>query len=117
MAKILLVDDNEISLMMTEMVLSEMHYDVTTATSGEKAIECLQQESYDLMLLDIVMDDMSGIETLAEIREIPEPRIMVWLQVLLMSRLFNLKESLRQTLLINLQSLLKHLLHMKLLNS
>ena len=72
MAKILLVDDNEISLMMTEMVLSEMHYDVTTATSGEKAIECLQQESYDLMLLDIVMDDMSGIETLAEIREIPE---------------------------------------------
>ena len=72
MAKILLVDDNEISLMMTEMILSEMHYDVTTATSGEQAIERLQQEHYDLMLLDIVMDGMSGIETLAKIREIPE---------------------------------------------
>lgn len=72
MAKILLVDDNEISLMMTEMVLSEMNHDVTTATSGAKAIERLRQEHYDLMLLDIIMDDMSGIETLEQIREIPE---------------------------------------------
>ena len=74
MAKILLVDDNEISLMMTEMVLLEMHYDVTTATSGEAAIERLQKASYDLMLLDIVMEGLSGIETLARIREMPEIR-------------------------------------------
>ena len=71
MAKILLVDDNEINLMMTEMVLSEMHYEVETATSGEAAIELLQKSPYDLMLLDIVMDGMSGIETLKRIREMP----------------------------------------------
>ncbi|MBQ8698360.1 MAG: response regulator [Schwartzia sp.] len=72
MAKILLVDDNEINLMMTEMVLSEMHYEVATATSGEAAIEMLRQEPFDLLLLDIVMEGMSGIETLARIREMPE---------------------------------------------
>ena len=71
MAKILLVDDNEINLMMTEMVLSEMHYEVTTALSGEEAIELLQNGPYDLMLLDIVMNGLSGIETLARIREMP----------------------------------------------
>ena len=71
MAKILLVDDNEIHLMMTEMVLSEMHYEVETATSGEAAIELLQKSPYDLMLLDIVMGGMSGIETLNRIREMP----------------------------------------------
>ena len=71
MAKILLVDDNEINLMMTEMVLSEMHYEVETATSGEEAIEALQKYPYDLMLLDIVMGGMSGIETLKRIRETP----------------------------------------------
>ena len=72
MAKILLVDDNEINLMMTEMVLSEMHYEVETATSGEAAIELLQQNQYDLMLLDIIMDGMSGIETLARVRDMTE---------------------------------------------
>ncbi len=71
MARILLVDDNEINLMMTEMVLTKMHYEVETTTSGEAAIELLQKSPYDLMLLDIVMDGMSGIETLARIRETP----------------------------------------------
>ena len=71
MSKILLVDDNEINLMMTEMVLSEMHYEVETTTSGEAAIELLQKSPYDLMLLDIIMGGMSGIETLARIREMP----------------------------------------------
>ena len=70
MARILLVDDDEISLMMTEMVLSEMHYDVTTAANGKEAIALLQREPYDLLMLDIVMEDMSGIETLARIRKI-----------------------------------------------
>ncbi|MBR1552509.1 MAG: response regulator, partial [Schwartzia sp.] len=70
MARILLVDDDEISLMMTEMVLSEMHYDVTTAANGREAIALLQREPYDLLMLDIVMEDMSGIETLARIRKI-----------------------------------------------
>lgn len=70
--KILLVDDDEINLMMTEMVLSEMGYAVTTAQSGEDAIAMLRAAHYDLLLLDVVMYPLTGLETLARIREIPE---------------------------------------------
>ena len=70
--KILLVDDDEINLMMTEMVLSEMGYMVTTAQSGEEAIALLRASHYDLLLLDVVMYPLTGLETLARIREIPE---------------------------------------------
>lgn len=72
MARILLVDDNEIDLMMTEMVLSEMHYEVTTVTNGEEAIALLRQIPFDLLLLDIAMQGTSGIETLSRIRKLPE---------------------------------------------
>ena len=95
MAKILLVDDNEISLMMTEMVLSEMHYDVTTATSGEAAIERLQQYPYDLMLLDIVMEGMNGIEALARIREIPEIRNIRTIFLTSSSQITDMTEAIR----------------------
>ncbi len=70
--KILLVDDDEINLMMTEMVLTEMGYAVTTAQSGEEAIALLRASHYDLLLLDVVMYPLTGIETLARIRETPE---------------------------------------------
>lgn len=95
MAKILLVDDNEISLMMTDMVLSEMHYDVTTATSGEAAIERLQQYPYDLMLLDIVMEGMNGIETLARIREMPEIRNIRTIFLTSSSQITDMTEAIR----------------------
>ncbi len=72
MARILLVDDNEIDLMMTEMVLSEMHYEVTTVTTGEEAIALLRQIPFDLLLLDIAMQGTSGIKTLSRIRKLPE---------------------------------------------
>ena len=72
MARILLVDDNEIDLMMTEMVLSEMHYEVTKVTTGEEAIALLRQIPFDLLLLDIAMQGTSGIKTLSRIRKLPE---------------------------------------------
>lgn len=72
MAKILVVDDDEMNLMLTEMILSEMHYEVTTASSGEDCIAMLMREPQDLLLLDIEMQDMSGLKVLEQIREIPK---------------------------------------------
>ena len=74
MAKILIVDDDEMNLMVTDMVLSEMKYDVSTASSGEDCIAMLMREPYDLLLLDIEMQDMSGIQVLEQIRDIPKIR-------------------------------------------
>lgn len=76
MNRILLVDDDEINLMVTEMVLSESGYEVTKATNGRDCLSLLDSEKFDLLLLDIEFPDMNGIEILEKIRENPDTRDM-----------------------------------------
>lgn len=66
--KVLVVDDVAISLSVTEQALRD-HYEVITVNSGNRALRYLRREKPDLILLDIRMDDMDGIETLKAIRE------------------------------------------------
>ncbi|MBR2275537.1 MAG: response regulator, partial [Lachnospiraceae bacterium] len=72
MKRILLADDDDMNLMVTDMILSEMGYEVTSASSGRACIELLKEGHHDLLLLDIEMKDMRGLEVLKEIRSIPE---------------------------------------------
>lgn len=65
---ILVVDDDNMSMKMTELILQENGYTAVTANSGECALEILRQGGIDLVLLDIEMPGMSGIETLDVIR-------------------------------------------------
>ncbi len=74
MERILLVDDDEMNLMVTEMILSEMGYHVDTASGGAECIDILQKEDYDLLLLDVELLDMRGLKVLEQIREIPRLR-------------------------------------------
>ena len=69
MAKcILVVDDDAMNLKRTKMVLDK-NYDVVLAESGEEAIEKLESEKIDLVLLDIAMPGMNGMETFERMRE------------------------------------------------
>ena len=56
---------------MTALLICQQwnRYDVATANSGDKALRYLKNEKPDLILLDIKMDNMDGIETLKQIRE------------------------------------------------
>ena len=65
---ILVVDDSILNLSAVEQKLKD-RYDVATANSGDKALRYLKNEKPDLILLDIKMDNMDGIETLKQIRE------------------------------------------------
>lgn len=65
---ILVVDDDAMNLRMTEMVLAKKGYEVKKADSGQTALALLQSERIDLVLLDVEMPGMSGIETLDAIR-------------------------------------------------
>ena len=67
MKSVLVVDDNQINIMIASHML-ESAYEVTTATSGEAALEALAQKRFDLVLLDVLMPGMDGFETLEKIK-------------------------------------------------
>jgi DNA-binding response OmpR family regulator len=66
--KILLVDDSSTSLLMTCMLLSEENYELITARDGVEGFHKAQDEIPDLILLDVVMPNMDGIETCKVLR-------------------------------------------------
>ena len=72
MEKVLLVDDDEMSLMVTEMVLTEMKYEVKSVMSGAECIASLKDDHFDLLLLDVELGDANGIELLKQIRKDPD---------------------------------------------
>ena len=65
---ILVVDDDAMNLRMAEVMLKKKGYDVRKADSGQTALTLLQEETVDLVLLDVEMPGMSGTETLDAIR-------------------------------------------------
>ncbi|MBQ3281184.1 MAG: response regulator [Eubacterium sp.] len=68
-AEILVVDDNPMNLSIVKGLLKATMVFVTTADSGADCLEKLKFGTFDLVLLDEVMPDMDGYETLARIRE------------------------------------------------
>jgi YesN/AraC family two-component response regulator len=73
---ILLVDDDPIITAGTGSDLEERGDAVTTADSGEKAIELLHNSSFDLVITDLIMAPMNGMDVLKKSKEI-NPEIMV----------------------------------------
>ena len=66
--KILLVeDDNEISAML-ENFLSTENYDVTAVADGEEAVNRFEKGAFDLILLDLMIPRISGMEVMKRIR-------------------------------------------------
>ncbi len=68
---ILVVDDNPDSVAIMRAILEARGYDVATALSGPEALESLRTAPVDLVLLDIMMPVMSGIEVLQRIKQDP----------------------------------------------
>ena len=66
--RILVVDDDEMNLKRTQMIL-EKHYNVLLAESGNEALRKLKSEKVDLVLLDIAMPVMDGLETFKRMKE------------------------------------------------
>lgn len=66
--KILVVDDNIMNLKVMEGILGKYKVSVVTANSGKAALQVIEKKDFDLVLMDHMMPEMDGIETLHRIR-------------------------------------------------
>ena len=70
MPNILVVDDKDsMRNMLTETLLEEGHR-VDSASTGKKAVDLVRNKSYDLVLTDLKMPDIDGLQVLSEVKEI-----------------------------------------------
>jgi two-component system chemotaxis response regulator CheY len=78
MTKILIVDDSSLARRTVRQAIEEMGYTVEEASDGAQALERYFINRHDLVVLDMVMSGMYGLEVLAKLRELnPEARVIV----------------------------------------
>lgn len=82
--KILAVDDNIVNIKVLSQYLIKQNYEVITAESGEEAIEKFKSDTPDIILMDIMMGGISGLEATAKIKALAGDN---WIPVIFMSAL------------------------------
>lgn len=74
---ILVVDDSIVYLKILHKIISKMGYNVTTTINGREALEYLQLFVFDLIISDVHMPEMDGIELTMAVREILDKKIPI----------------------------------------
>lgn len=67
--KILVIDDEDVILQLFRDILTRINYEVKTATSGKEGIKLFEDERFDLIITDIKMPGISGIDIIRHVRE------------------------------------------------
>ncbi|MBB1486831.1 ATP-binding SpoIIE family protein phosphatase [Oceanospirillum sediminis] len=80
--RILAVDDTRANLVLLQAMLKRAGHEVVTADNGEHSLEVFQQESPDLVLMDVMMPGMDGFEAAQRLQEIAAPR---WVPIIFIS--------------------------------
>ncbi|PCH62624.1 MAG: DNA-binding response regulator, partial [Gammaproteobacteria bacterium] len=69
MTKVLIVDDEQLTLAIIEAMLAKGGYDVITSTDGKEVKNLLDSEHPDILIIDIFMPDVDGIENIKAVRK------------------------------------------------
>jgi DNA-binding NtrC family response regulator len=70
MARILVIDDDESITSLLHMVLSRQGYEVLTAANGREGVKLFNSTPADLVISDILMPEMDGLEALKQLRQL-----------------------------------------------
>jgi DNA-binding response OmpR family regulator len=70
MKKILVIDDEKSIRKMLKIVLEKNNYKVFTAQDGNKGIQQFKDQKPDLIIIDLIMPEKEGLETIGEIKEL-----------------------------------------------
>jgi len=77
MANILVVDDEELARFCVRDVLETAGHEVQEAENGVKALAAQKEQSFDLVVTDIIMPEKEGVETILEMRKLyPDIKIV-----------------------------------------
>ncbi|OOR99414.1 hybrid sensor histidine kinase/response regulator [Haemophilus paracuniculus] len=81
--KVLLVEDIEVNIVVAKAMLEKFGCEVDVAMTGAEAYQCFDNESYDLILLDIQLPDTTGVEIAQNLRERYEQGEVDYLPILI----------------------------------
>jgi DNA-binding NtrC family response regulator len=77
--RVLVVDDDSLLRKLVADQLSRSEFEAAPAASGRQALDILREADYDVVLLDIMMPDLSGLDALREIRKFEDPPEVIML--------------------------------------
>ena len=69
--KIIVAEDSSVIQNLTRKILSQLNYDITSVKNGQQVIDLIERDKYDMVLLDIHMPVMDGMECAEKIRSSP----------------------------------------------
>ncbi len=72
--KVLIAEDSSVIQNLARKILEFQHYEITAVKNGEQVLHLLEKEDFDIILLDINMPVMDGMECAKQIRALADPR-------------------------------------------